>query len=391
MPTTASPASASQAASYLSAVQRVVHDVVGPEAEAVDRTGSFPRRSIDALAGAGLLALTVPQEYGGGGSGLRAAADVVRTIGAACGSTAMVVTMHYSATAALLAGGRADELREIGAGRHLSTLAFSEYGSRSHFWAPVSTAVADSTAGNEVTLEARKSWVTAAGEADGYVWSSRPLAAAGPMTLWYVPAATPGLSVPAAFDGLGLRGNASSPITGVAVRIPRQAMLGEDGGGLDLALSAVLPVFLVLNAAASVGLMEAVTAETTEHLSKTRLEHLDQSLAEQAVPRAQLARLRIATDRTRAHLDETIRAVDEGRPDAQLLVLEIKAAAGEAAAEAADIALRACGGSAFRKESPIERRFRDSRAARVMAPTTDALLDFVGRALCGLPLLDGAA
>jgi alkylation response protein AidB-like acyl-CoA dehydrogenase len=197
--------------------------------------------------------------------------------------------------------------------------------------------------------------------------------------------------VPAAFDGLGLRGNASSPITGALVRIPRQAMLGEDGGGLDLALSAVLPVFLVLNAAASVGLMEAVTAETTEHLSKTRLEHLDQSLAEQAVPRAQLARLRIATDRTRAHLDETIRAVDEGRPDAQLLVLEIKAAAGEAAAEAADIALRACGGSAFRKESPIERRFRDSRAARVMAPTTDALLDFVGRALCGLPLLDGAA
>jgi alkylation response protein AidB-like acyl-CoA dehydrogenase len=90
-------------------------------------------------------------------------------------------------------------------------------------------------------------------------------------------------------------------------------------------------------------------------------------------------------------LDETIRAVEEGRPDAQLLVLEIKAAAGEAAAEAADIALRACGGSAFRKESPIERRFRDSRAARVMAPTTDALLDFVGRALCGLPLLDGAA
>jgi alkylation response protein AidB-like acyl-CoA dehydrogenase len=168
-------------------------------------------------------------------------------------------------------------------------------------------------------------------------------------------------------------------------------MLGADGGGLDLALSAVLPVFLILNAGASVGLMEAVTHETTEHLSKTRLEHLDQSLAQQLIPRSELARLRIATDRARAHLDGTIRAVEEGRDDARLLALEIKAAAGEAAAEAADLALRACGGSAFRRESPIERRFRDSRAARVMAPTTDALLDFVGRALCGLPLLDGAA
>ena len=197
--------------------------------------------------------------------------------------------------------------------------------------------------------------------------------------------------MPAPFDGLGLRGNASSPVTGEGVRVPRQAMLGADGGGLDLALSAVLPVFLILNAAASVGLMEAVTHETTEHLSKTRLEHLDQSLAQQLIPRSELARLRIATDRARAHLDDTIRAVEEGRDDARLLVLEIKAAAGEAAAEAADLALRACGGSAFRRESPIERRFRDSRAARVMAPTTDALLDFVGRALCGLPLLDGAA
>jgi alkylation response protein AidB-like acyl-CoA dehydrogenase len=182
-----------------------------------------------------------------------------------------------------------------------------------------------------VLLDARKSWVTAAGEADSYVWSSRPLAASGPMTLWHVPAATAGLSVPAPFDGLGLRGNASSPVTADGVRIPRQAMLGEDGAGLDLALSAVLPVFLILNAAASVGLMEAVTAETADHLSKTRLEHLDQTLAQQAVPRSELARLRISTDRARAHLEDTLRAVEGRPPDAQLLVLEIKAAAGEAA------------------------------------------------------------
>ena len=48
------------------------------------------------------------------------------------------------------------------------------------------------------------------------------------------------------------------------------------------------------------------------------------------------------------------------------------------------------GGAAFRKELGIERRFRDARAARVMAPTTDALLDFVARTQLGLPLLDEA-
>ena len=59
-----------------------------------------------------------------------------------CGSTAMVVTMHYAATAALIAGGMKDALTEIAAGQHLSTLAFSEFGSRSHFWAPLGTATA---------------------------------------------------------------------------------------------------------------------------------------------------------------------------------------------------------------------------------------------------------
>jgi alkylation response protein AidB-like acyl-CoA dehydrogenase len=101
--------------------------------------------------------------------------------------------------------------------------------------------------------------------------------------------------------------------------------------------------------------------------------------------------MQVETDRTRTLIDDAIAALDQGRPEAPLLVLESKAAADEAAASVADLAMVACGGAAFRKELTIERRFRDSRAARVMAPTTDALLDFVGRALCGLPLMDERA
>ncbi|HEY2563543.1 MAG TPA: acyl-CoA dehydrogenase family protein, partial [Acidimicrobiales bacterium] len=62
-------------------------------------------------------------------------------------------------------------------------------------------------------------------------------------------------------------------------------------------------------------------------------------------------------------------------------------AAGEAAAAVTDLAMKVCGGAAFRKELGIERRFRDARALRVMAPTSDTLIDFVGRAINGLPLL----
>jgi alkylation response protein AidB-like acyl-CoA dehydrogenase len=56
----------------------------------------------------------------------------------------------------------------------------------------------------------------------------------------------------------------------------------------------------------------------------------------------------------------------------------------------ADLATKVCGGGAFRKELAIERSFCDARAARVIAPTTDARLDFVGRAPAGMPLLEAS-
>jgi isovaleryl-CoA dehydrogenase len=370
---------------YQADLRKIIDEVVEPNAVEVDRAGAFPDAGITALQKAGLLAVPVAREFGGEGLGLAAASDIVRQLAGACGSTALIVTMHYAATAVLAATRRDDVLAEIGAREHLTTLAFSEAGSRSHFWAPVGTAKDE---GGAVVLDARKSWVTSAHWADSYVWSSLPVAEPGPMTLWFVPSGTGGLSATDGFDGLGLRGNDSCPVNADSARIPASARLGGDGDGLQIALASVLPWFLVLNASAAVGLMQAVVAETIAHLGSVRLQHLDESLAQQLPLRTRLATMQVQTDLTCALVDEAVAATQGGRAEAQLLVLEAKAAADESAARVTDLAMAACGGAAFRKETGIERRFRDSRAARVMAPTTDALHDFIGRALCGLPLME---
>jgi alkylation response protein AidB-like acyl-CoA dehydrogenase len=367
------------------ALERVVTDVVAANAGAVDVSGEFPDKSIDALRDAELLGLTTDAGFGGAAGSMADAATVIEQLASACGSTAMIVLMHYAANAIIEAHGPDDVRRDVGAGRHLTTLAFSETGSRSHFWAPAGTATAD---GDQVKLDARKSWVTSAAQATSYVWSSRPLAAEGPMSLWLVPADTAGLEVGGPFDGLGLRGNGSVPVTATGVMVGRDAQLGDDGAGLDVALATALPWFLVLSTAFALGLMEAVTLETGHHVNTTRLEHLDIPLVGQPIVRADYARMRIATDATRAFLADTLAALGDGREDAVLRVLESKALAAESAIDVTDLAMKVCGGAAFRKELGIERRFRDARAARVMAPTTDALLDFVGRAISGLPLLD---
>lgn len=371
-------------AEYATALDAAIKDVVAPQAQETDRTGEFPRTSVDALAKAGILGLLSSTDVGGSGGSLADAADVIEKLASTCGSTAMVVLMHYAATAIIEAHAPEEVRRAVAAGEHLSTLAFSEAGSRSHFWAPMSTATSDGN--GKVELNANKSWITAAGEADSYIWSSKPVAADGPMTLWFVPSGSDGLTVRGKFDGLGLRGNASNPVAGEGVEVPKNAMLGADGAGLDIALETALPYFLILNAAFSLGLMQALIAEAGAHLMNTRLKHLDQSLAEQEHHRTRFARLLTKTDEVRAFLQDTLQALGSGRADAMLRVLQVKAVAAEAASEVADGVMRLCGGSAFRKELGVERRFRDSLAARVMAPTTEALRDFVGRAALGLPL-----
>ncbi|MBU6261028.1 MAG: acyl-CoA/acyl-ACP dehydrogenase [Burkholderiales bacterium] len=384
--TTTSPTpapTASPAAARLQGLASIVAGTIAPAAAETDKLGRFPRAGIEALAAGGLLGLISDATVGGAGGGLADAAAAVRRIAQSCASTAMVLAMHYSAVAVIEQFGPVETRRAIAAGRHLSTLAFSEAGSRSHFWAPTSSARDD---GDAVRLDAAKSWVTAAAEADSYVWSSRPLAASGASSLWLVASRAAGLTTVAPFDGLGLRGNASSPLRAEGLRIARDALLGADGAGFDIMMGVVLPWFSVLNAAASVGLIEGALGAACAHVTATRYAHLDSSIADLPTVRAYLARAKIQADSAALMLDDTVAAVAAQRADAMLRVLEVKAHAGETALAVTDTAMRVCGGAAFRKEVGVERHFRDARAASVMAPTSDMLYDFIGKAILGLPL-----
>jgi alkylation response protein AidB-like acyl-CoA dehydrogenase len=370
---------------YLSVLEQVCAGTVAPEADTVDRHAAFPHSSLKALGEAGLLGAVSAPDVGGLGIGFKGASAIVERLAQDCGSTAMVVCMHYCGTAVLEAHGPSDVRSAAAKGTHLSTLAFSETGSRSHFWAPIGTARRDDD--HHVTLDARKSWVTSASKATSYVWSSQPLqAGAGLSTLWLVPAGAPGLRVEGPFDGLGLRGNDSSPVTADGVRVPRSSMLGGDGKGFDIMMSTVLPLFNVLNAACSVGLMEAAIRRTAQHARDVRHVHLGSSLADLPTIRNYIARMRVRADMVRALLADTISALEAGRADATLRVLSCKATAGDTAIEVLDTAMRVCGGAAFRKDVAVERNLRDAHAAGVMGPTTDVLYDFIGKAVCGLPL-----
>ncbi|WP_020135610.1 acyl-CoA dehydrogenase family protein [Streptomyces sp. 351MFTsu5.1] len=240
--------------SYRTALSEVLTGVVGPVAEVTRSQGRFPRGAVTALGQAGLLGLTVSAELGGGGMELGDAADVVARTARVCPSTAAVLLSHYAAVAVLEVYGCPWVRREIAAGRHLASLALAESGAdgggpgvEDPLLAPRSVAT---HSGGVVALRGRKRGVVAAGEADTYVWSSRPLAAPAGLTLWAVPAHAPDLFVPARPGVEGPRGTATSTVFADPVLVPAEAMLGADGGGLDVVLRTVLPWLLELRSAA---------------------------------------------------------------------------------------------------------------------------------------------
>jgi alkylation response protein AidB-like acyl-CoA dehydrogenase len=372
----------------------IAESTIIPAAHDLDRAGSFPADAIAALGEAGLLALNVPTSFGGSGLGPGAFAEVTAILAEADPSVAMVYMMHICASEVIVAGARATQsrvleaaLKDMSRGKHLTTLAFSEAGSRSHFWAPLSRA---SRTASGVLLNAKKSWVTSAGVADSYVVTTLAPEPKGPTdsTLYLVPRSATGMRVSAPWDGLGLRATASSPMTLEAVEVSEDRRLTEEGGGFAAKLNVVLPWFNLASAAVSLGICRAVVAATVAHLKTSKFEHLGNTSLGEALPtlRQTLAQMQIDTDGLAHRIDGCVGALENPGPLTMLRVLEVKAAAGETAIRVTSSAMHACGGAAFSKHTSIERYFRDAHAGSVMAPTVDVLREFIGKSLLGIPL-----
>jgi alkylation response protein AidB-like acyl-CoA dehydrogenase len=202
--------------------------------------------------------------------------------------------------------------------------------------------------------------------------------------LYLVPASTPGIEVGDPWIGLGLRGNASAPMT-FRVEVDDSMTLGERGKGLDLMLGVVLPWFQLGQGAVSLGIAEGALAAAVGHVTSAKLEHLGQTLADLPTVRARLGRAQTAVDAVSGFLADLARRMASG--DTTAPVLSAKAVANEMAIRVTSEAMQACGGAAMSPTLPIERFFRDARAGSVMAPTTDVLYELTGRALAGMPLL----
>jgi isovaleryl-CoA dehydrogenase len=375
-------------------VQRAEHiarDVVRPNAGREDREALWPEPAMRALADAELMGLNAPRNVGGHGLGLEALVNICRVLARENPSASLCFGMHCVGTATLAAkatdGQRRDFLEPIAAGEHITTLALSEPGTGADFHIPETSLDED---GDAYVLDGVKSFVTNGSHADSYVMSTVAAergAEEGAFSAVVVEAGTPGMEWQAPWQGFGMRGNSSRTVRLEGVRIGKEHLLGEKGDQLWYMFEVIVPYFLAAMAGTYLGIAEAAVEIAGEHLGSRRRSHTGELLGSNPTLAAELGNMWIRLESSRQLVLSAVRRADAAAPDALVGVLACKAAASSTSVELATEAMALMGGNGYREDSHLSRLLRDAHASHVMAPTTQVLNKWVGRAIMGMPLL----
>lgn len=376
----------------LSLTEEIALKELAPRAEEIDNTGRWPEESIRALQKAGLGGLVIPSRYGGHGYGLLAVAKVCEVLGRQCASTAMCFGMHLVGSAVLAAKATPEQqkkfLSPIVNGKHLTTLSLSEPGTGSHFYIPRAELAKTETGG--YILNGTKSFVTNGGHADSYVVSAvipDPNTPVGQFSCVVVPSESEGIEWKQPWNGIGMRGNSSRDLKIKALQLPSKHLLGEQGDEIWYVFEVVTPYFLTAMAGTYLGLASAALKEAVEHLKNRTYTHSGSALSHQPVLQHRLGALWAKVESVRQLLYSAANKGDAGAPDSLLSLLSSKAEVSDCVVEVVNEIMTLMGGQAYAKDGKLSRYLRDARASHVMAPTTDMLRTWTGRALLDLPLL----
>jgi isovaleryl-CoA dehydrogenase len=370
--------------------REITSTTVARNVEREDAEGLWPEPAMRELADSGLTGLHVPAELGGAGEGFSGLVAISEVLAQESPSTALCFAMHCVGTAVIAAKATDHQkqayLEPIAQGRHLTTLALSEPGTGSYFWLP-QTRLAERE--DEYVVSGVKSFITNGGHADSYVVSTAASAPAddqGVFSCVVIEADRPGLLWGGPWVGLGMRSNSSRTLELAGVPVPRSNLLGTPGDQIWYVFEVVAPFFLMAMAGTYLGVAAAALQVAREHLSTRRHLHSGELLGASGVLAHRLGEMWTEVERTRQLVYSAAARSDAGE-NALLSVLACKAAAGDTAVSVTNEAMTLVGGIGYRENGKLSRMLRDARASHVMAPTTDILKTWVGRALVGLPLL----
>jgi hypothetical protein len=285
---------APQHATFRAAVRELAQSVVQPLAADVDREHRFPDEAIKAAAGAGLMGVLIPREYGGAGLDALAFAICIEELAHACAATAVIVDVHTSVgTEPILLFGDEEQKRrwlpQLASGELLGAFALTEPASGSDAAALKMTARRN---GSGYVLNGTKVFITNIGRAGLYVVFARtgPDEKAAGVTAFLVPADARGVRVGQVFDKMGLNGSPTGELVLEDVEIPEANRLGREGHGFTVAMRALDSGRIGISGQA-LGIAQAAVDEARELMRERGHEQGDDFTLADMATRVESARL----------------------------------------------------------------------------------------------------
>lgn len=345
-----------------------------------DRDGSWVHDSFEHIRQAGLLAIAVPVELGGDGATIREVAAVQRELAKHCGSTALASAMHQHVTAFTawryarnLPGAEATLRRIAQEGIVLVSTGGGDY---TH---PSGTAV---KVDGGYRVSGRKSFVSQspAGTVLSTMFVHENPDHGLRVLNMSVPFASEGVSIVERWDTLGMRGTASHDVVFDEVFVPDERVLADRPyGEIDPPLQVISSIGFVIISAVYLGVAEGAYAHAIATLAGKQVSTLVQRRVGQMVHRLRVAGWA---------LDGALAAVGDNPAPSMDTVSAVMVAKREialAAIEVCDLAMEIGGRAAFDRGSPIERAYRDVRAAKFHPLDPELTLVHAGRLALGLP------
>lgn len=357
---------------------------VVPYAAEWDRAESVDRAIVKKLGALGFLGLTVPEEYGGSGGDHLAYVLVTEELGRGDSAVRGIVSVSLGLVAKTIAAWGDEEhkrawLPRLCSGDALGCFGLTEPGTGSDAGNLTTRAVRD---GDAYVLDGSKMFITNGTWADVALLFARTGDEPGHrgVSAFLVPTDTPGLTRREIHGKLGLRGQATAELVLDGVRVPASALLGPEGKGFSVAMSALAKGRMSV-AAGCVGIAQAALDAAVSYAAQR--EQFGRPIAHHQLVQELIADISVDVDAARLLTWRVADLIDRGQPFATESSTA-KLFASEAAVRAASNALQVHGGYGYIDEYPAGKLLRDARVMTLYEGTSQIQKLLIGRARTGV-------
>lgn len=348
-----------------------------PLAAELDVSGRYPWESVKVLTDTGLAGMFVPEEYGGGGAGLTSLCTALEEVAYGCASTCGILAVYLLGTMPFRIAGTEEQkdryLRALAVEGKGISFGLTERGAGSDAGAITTTALPE---GDGYRIRGEKWFIGNGGASATFVIFAKtdPEAGSRGITAFVVEADAEGVEVDAYLDKMGIRGTQTTNIK-LDTWVPADAMLGEPGRGLSLALGTLAVGRLAL-AGQAMGIARAAYDESVRHANER--ETFGRPIIDNQGISFKLADMATEITTGRVLMYEAARAWDADE-DTAMLGQITKLYTSEAAKRVVDAAVQVFGGDGYVRPTVVERLYRDQRATEIYEGTSEIIRMVIGR------------